>query len=471
MIKKLLEYKALRIFIKENPCFSVHLDVLYCTICNEVKLYRPGEGVTPLKIHLSTKLHLGNEINIRKQTMLDFERKASNDIFNRALLLAFARANIPVFKLENTHLKNFLEEYTGRKILDESAYRKQILDVVYHDHLSKIKNFYMDKDVYLCFDETTDAAGRYILNILIGECSKEARKRPSLFKVIELPKTNSGNINLAILKLLNELYAEDVEKFSNVKMLLSDAAPYAIKVGSMLKQIIPDLKCITCLCHGLHNLCETIRYDCESVNTMISFLKRVLVKNRTNQLKFFEIVGSNIPSFPVITRWGTWIEFAVYIFDNFEIISRFIRSLSEQTGGYFEMIELLKTSEIEEQFRIIYQHKNITKSLQRLEGDSLSTEEQIHVLNDVKQMVFANEKYVERLASILNRNPDIRFFEDFNILTSISAHQIFRFVPLTSVSVERSFSNYKALLSDKRRNLTVENIEKLLSLYYNNEVD
>ena len=34
--------------------------------------------------------------------------------------------------------------------------------------------------------------------------------------------------------------------------------------------------------------------------------------------------------------------------------------------------------------------------------------------------------------------------------------------PLVSVSVERSFSNYKNLLSEQRQNLTFQNIERLL---------
>ena len=46
----------------------------------------------------------------------------------------------------------------------------------------------------------------------------------------------------------------------------------------------------------------------------------------------------------------------------------------------------------------------------------------------------------------------------------------FRFVPLTSVAVEQSFSKFKNLLDDKRTNLTIENIEKLLILYFNKEI-
>jgi hypothetical protein len=52
-----------------------------------------------------------------------------------------------------------------------------------------------DQNIYLMFDETTDANGRYILHLLAGECSKNERKIPVLFKTIELENINAANIN------------------------------------------------------------------------------------------------------------------------------------------------------------------------------------------------------------------------------------------------------------------------------------
>ena len=92
-------------------------------------------------------------------------------------------------------------------------------------------------------------------------------------------------------------------------MLLSDGARYARKAGIFLKNFIPNLKRVTCSYHALHNLCETIRSDCSNVNLLVSFLKRVLVKNRSNQMLFKEIVKTLIPKFLMFTCWGTWIEF------------------------------------------------------------------------------------------------------------------------------------------------------------------
>ena len=47
----------------------------------------------------------------------------------------------------------------------------------------------------------------------------------------------------------------------------------------------------------------------------------------------------------------------------------------------------------------------------------------------------------------------------------MSAVTSFKYAPVTSVSVERSFSAFKMILSDKRHSLCVENLEKILVIY------
>ncbi len=44
---------------------------------------------------------------------------------------------------------------------------------------------------------------------------------------------------------------------------------------------------------------------------------------------------------------------------------------------------------------------------------------------------------------------------------------ITNYAPLKSVDVERSFSTYKNLLSDKRTNFTESNIEKFIFIQFN----
>ncbi len=146
-----------------------------------------------------------------------------------------------------------------------------MLDDLYKLSQTKIKKKISEGPIFLMFDETTDCVGRYILNILIGKCSEIKRSQPLLVKSVEITKTNSKNVNFQIIQLLNILYNNVTSKYTNIKLLLSDRAPYALKAGTLLKDVIPGLKHVTCLCHALHNLAESIRASAKTVNKIVSF--------------------------------------------------------------------------------------------------------------------------------------------------------------------------------------------------------
>ena len=44
-------------------------------------------------------------------------------------------------------------------------------------------------------------------------------------------------------------------------------------------------------------------------------------------------------------------------------------------------------------------------------------------------------------------------------------------MPITSIDVERSFSQYKHILNDRRESLTEENTKRMVMLYYNGDIE
>lgn len=63
-------------------------------------------------------------------------------------------------KLSNPVLVNFLEEYTGRVIPDQSTIRKNYLQEAYENTLLEIRTEIGDAPVWITIDETTDKEGR-----------------------------------------------------------------------------------------------------------------------------------------------------------------------------------------------------------------------------------------------------------------------------------------------------------------------
>ncbi len=252
-------------------------------------------------------------------------------------------------------------------------------------------------------------------------------------------------------------------------LLLSDAAPYAIKAGKMLKQIVPQLKHITCICHGIHNLCETVRNINKNVDRLISFLKSSLIKNREKQALFTETTDLALPKWPVLTRRSTWLSCAEWVFDNFTKLELFIKELSNKFPNIAndDILQLVNSSEFEKEILEVHSMGFLTTFIYKLETESLSTEDQVGIINDILLRISQKDVYLDSYKQILSRNPDFEFFQNFKSFKATENEKFYSFVPLTTVEIERTSSGYKDILSDKRRGLTVENIEKYLFIYFN----
>lgn len=413
-MKTLDQYPALVKFINLNKCFKIRGEHVVCNVCLKPYVYVPNEGVAPLRTHLTSKIHLRNVQSGKKQSPLAFECIQNPNMANQfdvALVKALSAANIPLIKLENEEIKNFFRIYTGIDVKSESWYRKILLEKIYEEDIQKRISKYLDKDIYIMFDETTDSTGRYILHLLFGACDGEKRDNPILVKTVELSKTNSLNIYREIINFLAEFYKGTIQ-YEKIRLLLSDAAPYAVKVGTMLKELIPNLKHITCICHLLHRLCEEVRKLCPRLNRLASELKRLLVKNKTNQNIYCEITSLKIPKFPVLTRWGSWIEFAYFINHNYECICRFFAELHKDDYQIADLFindeNQLLINELKFASKFIF----LTKSITKLESNDLSTEEQITILKDVEKKL-VDEKIIAKMNTLCNKNPDLSYFYNF----------------------------------------------------------
>lgn len=112
-------------------------------------------------------------------------------------------------------------------------------------------------------------------------------------------------------------------------------------------------------------------------------------------------------------------------------------------------------------------------ALTKLQESKLSLQEYFEIIDNVRCVLnwSSNEAIENKLEKVIERNPDYDIIREKSekIVQEIDADDelYYKFAPLTSVDVERSFSTYKWILSIKRNRLTPENIEKLLVIYFN----
>ena len=74
-------------------------------------------------------------------------------------------ADIPLYKLNNTHIKNLFRDI-GHRLPSETTCRRTALQLS-EDELKRIRNAVYDKQVFLIVDENTLSGSQY-LNILVG---------------------------------------------------------------------------------------------------------------------------------------------------------------------------------------------------------------------------------------------------------------------------------------------------------------
>jgi len=184
------------IYLEEFPNETFRSDgqVLCCQSCDKsVSIDQRGQVIQ----HINTSKHRGNKVRklIFQQNFISTSSTSTNSksVFNDDLCRALIRSDIPLFKLKNVAFKKFMEKYTGHKITDESTLRKNYVSGVYEETISKIQNIIGDGPIWVGVDETTDADGRYIANVIVGKLSTEPSK-PFLLCCEELDKCNHKTI-------------------------------------------------------------------------------------------------------------------------------------------------------------------------------------------------------------------------------------------------------------------------------------
>ena len=280
-VKTVYAYKIQSI-VKEFPDeFMRSLNnELYCNLCNCVVSCNKCFLVDS---HQNTSKHqkaLGSRSeDLIPQTLQTFLRSSDTD-FVEKVTKAFLSADIPLYKLNNMHIKNLFRDI-GHRLPSETTCRRTALQLS-EDELKQIRNAVHDKQIFLIVDESTVSGTKY-LNIFVG--SLETPHVCYLYDCQLLKcAPNSNTIAQAVHDAVRNLGIN-----RSFCLLLSDATKYMIGAGITLKSLYPKLFHVTCVAHLLHNCAMKIKSHFEDVDQLIAKIKAVTIKNKTRQAKFSAI--------------------------------------------------------------------------------------------------------------------------------------------------------------------------------------
>lgn len=472
--------------------FSIVGNNLFCKICeiriSSEKKFNVSQHISTDKHQKALKRHKDQEQK-KKQTLLT--SLPTKSTFNADLCEALMAANIPLNKLNNSKFREFLEKYTGKNIPFESTLRKGYVDDVYNKTIENIKTEIGENKIWVSIDETCDVEGRYIANVVVGVLKTDSIGNIFLLHSEQLDRTNHTTICKLFEKAMGILWPGSIN-YDNVLLFLTDAAPYMIKAGSVLKSFYTKMVHATCVAHGIHRVAEEIRGQFNEVDNLISNVKKFFRKAPSRiQLFKTEAPEIKLPPEPIITRWGTWLDAAIYYCEHYETIVRILNLLDENDAVSIKKAKLC-ISQPNLQSNLAYIKSNfevLTVYIKQLQTQYVPLTDSLKVIEDIEsKLCNLHGPYgiavLKKLENVLIKNQGLNSLKQISkiitggesmnlssIAEDLTCNDLvfFKYAPITSVDVERSFSAYKCILADNRRAIQFENVRKHLIVQCNHK--
>jgi hypothetical protein len=172
----------------------------------------------------------------------------------------------------------------------------------------------------------------------------------------------------------------------------------------------------------------------------------------------------------VLAKWGAWIQAVNFYREHFNVVTFHAIAVHESQTAFSEPKIACSMAYVRSNFAFI------PYSIKKWETTGISLQESMDILENAEVKLNAvqretGEKVYRKFQAVLKMNPGYS--------TSMSVHKILdredtdppkdispgkchllKFTTVTSCDVERSFSTYKRILSDRRLSMTSENMEK-----------
>lgn len=195
-----------------------------------------------------------------------------------------------------------------------------------------------------------------------------------------------------------------------------------------------------------------------------------------------------LPPKPIVTRWGTWIEAAIYFADHFDEIRAFLNELnSDEATSIKNAKKIIEKANLRNDLAFIKCHFScLPVAITKLEKKGVLIIDAINIFNSVRSSLLAirgREDFLLKFDFVRSKNRGLKIMEmiagilagDRNETTendkikelTPDEIQAYKYAPITSCDVERSFSVNKRVLDDCRRSFVFENLKKHVVLHCN----
>jgi len=118
-----------------------------------------------------------------------------------------------------------------------------------------------------------------------------------------------------------------------------------IKTGGALKIFYSNMIHITCVIHGLNRVAEKVRDIFPGINKLVNNGKKMFLKAPHRITAYKNCMDCRLPPEPVITRWGTWLETALFYSENFSKFKELVSNIEDDAQSVQKVKSNLSTNE------------------------------------------------------------------------------------------------------------------------------
>ena len=463
MPKEPLKLKYIR-FCKEfgSDIFTWNQDSngklsLYCQPCNCA--VNPNQR-SQMNQHVERQKHKDNlgRWNRSKQITIT-QMNDPKDQFNKELCNWMVVNNIALSKFRNKSFTDFLVKNMNKPISGETNIRSQ-LNYIFEEKMNQIRDYLYDNYIWLSIDECTSSDGRCVANVVIGTMKAHEENKVFLVNSIDMKgQVNNAMICQIVDETIKLIWKNNFDR-KKFLLLITDGAHYMKLAGVNLKAFYPNLVHVTCIAHLINRLAEFIKNNHKLTDILISETKKIFSKSRSRIEIFNKFAPElSLPPKPVITRWSTWLNAAFYYAKNYEIIIQILEKFHPKDAICIQKVQkLIKKSQLKiELSYILSNFQFFTEILTKIQSKSASLEKSIELFQEFEAQLLGikgdfGEKLSEKYYYLINKNGGLNITKNIyqiqmgiNLETKLTRDQIaaFKYAPITSCEVERTFSMYK----------------------------
>ncbi|KAJ8952199.1 hypothetical protein NQ318_022649 [Aromia moschata] len=422
-------------FIADFPDL-IYDGMIKCKVC-QIDLQCWDKGAC--RRHVNSTRHIKNQNGVTPKTQFMFD-----------LLFVLVTCGVPFLILDRLPFREFWKKYCPDVDLPSRTALRNYVTTVREDVVNRIKCALKNKRLWLCVDETTDCKKNSIVNVIVRVMDPLKPTVPLLLASKRLTECTGQTITWVVLETLAKFQVPP----SQVLMLVTDGDTTMRLVGRYLQEQGCRLLHVTCKVHALHLVAERIRKCFPEVDALIASTEKVFLKSPKHLRAFHaQCPGVREPSQSILTRFGTWLEAALYYAQYFQQIKVVVLQFNPaEAAGAKESQTKFRDISIETDLQIVRNnYKGLYGSIEKLQNGALSLVESLQILDEVDTLLHTiddarNDRVLEEFESV---KKDSDFITLKQISDGVSTNPLtefkecFNYACVTSTDVERSFTKYK----------------------------